>query len=89
MKLWCFGDSNTWGYTPGTGVRYPMDVRWTGVMQNALGADYHVIEDGQNARTTVYEDMWRKTSCVAREYAPFADEDREDVWYWTIRCCPL
>jgi len=57
-NILCFGDSNTWGYTPGTGERYAADVRWTGVMQNALGADYHVIEDGMNARTTVYDDMW-------------------------------
>ena len=57
-NILCFGDSNTWGYTPGTGERYPVDVRWTGVMQNALGSEYRVIEDGQNARTTVYEDMW-------------------------------
>ena len=62
-NILCFGDSNTWGYTPGTGERYPIDVRWTGVMQNALGADYHVIEDGQNARTTVYEDMWSPWRC--------------------------
>ena len=57
-NILCFGDSNTWGYTPGTGVRYDCDVRWTGVMQNALGADYRVLEDGMNARTTVYDDMW-------------------------------
>lgn len=54
----CFGDSNTWGYTPGTGVRYPADVRWTGVLQNALGGEYRVIEDGMNARTSVYPDPW-------------------------------
>lgn len=57
-NILCFGDSNTWGYTPGSGVRYDTDVRWTGVMQKALGDDYRVIEDGMNARTTVYEDMW-------------------------------
>ena len=57
-NILCFGDSNTWGFTPGTGVRYAPDVRYTGVLQTALGADYHVIEDGSNARTTVYEDPW-------------------------------
>ena len=57
-NILCFGDSNTWGFTPGTGVRYAPDVRYTGVLQAALGADYHVIEDGSNARTTVYEDPW-------------------------------
>ena len=57
-NILCFGDSNTWGFTPGTGVRYAPDVRYTGVLQAALGADYRVIEDGSNARTTVDEDPW-------------------------------
>lgn len=58
-RILCFGDSNTWGYVPGTGERYPEAVRWTGVLQNALGDGYRVIEDGMNARTTVYPDPWR------------------------------
>lgn len=57
-NILCFGDSNTWGYTPGTGVRYDLTQRWTGVMQAALGQDYRVLEDGLNARTSVYEDPW-------------------------------
>ena len=52
----CFGDSNTWGYSPTTGQRYPANVRWTGVLQAELGSDYHVIEEGLNGRTTVWED---------------------------------
>ena len=55
-NILCFGDSNTWGYTPGTRVRYPADVRWTGVLAQALGEDYHVMEDGLNGRTTVFDD---------------------------------
>ena len=57
-NILCFGDSNTWGYTPGTAARYAQDVRYTGVMQAALGSDYRILEDGLNARTTVYEDPW-------------------------------
>ena len=57
-SILCYGDSNTWGYTPGTGVRYAPDVRWTGVLQEKLGAGYRVLEDGMNARTTSYEDPW-------------------------------
>ena len=48
----CFGDSNTWGYSPVDGKRYPLDIRWTGVLQKSLGADYRVIEEGLNGRTT-------------------------------------
>ncbi|MGN0802904.1 MAG: SGNH/GDSL hydrolase family protein [Candidatus Faecivicinus sp.] len=67
----CFGDSNTWGFTPGTGVRYAPDQRWTGVMQSALGRDYRVLEDGLNARTTVYEDPWSPWR-VGKEALPIA-----------------
>lgn len=52
----CFGDSNTWGYEPDLGGRLPMDQRWPGVMRLALGADYWVIEEGLNGRTTVWDD---------------------------------
>ena len=52
----CFGDSNTWGYDPATKSRFPRDVRWTGVLRNALGEEYLVIEEGLNGRTTVWND---------------------------------
>ena len=51
-NILCFGDSNTWGYSPVDGTRYPLDIRWTGVLQKSLGADYHIIEEGLNGRTT-------------------------------------
>ena len=52
----CYGDSNTYGYNPVNGLRYPKDVRWTGVLQKMLGEEYEVIEEGCNGRTTVFED---------------------------------
>jgi lysophospholipase L1-like esterase len=55
----CYGDSNTWGYIPGTGLRYPRNQRWPGVLQAALGNDFHIIEEGLNARTTVMDDPIR------------------------------
>ena len=55
----CYGDSNTWGYIPGTAARYPRDQRWPGVLQQVLGSDVHVIEEGLNARTTVLDDPIR------------------------------
>jgi len=42
-NLLCFGDSNTWGYSPEDGTRFPPDVRWTGVLQKSLGNDYQII----------------------------------------------
>ena len=54
MRILCFGDSNTWGYIPGTGGRYASDVRWTGVLKQLTG--FEVIEEGLNGRTTSFTD---------------------------------
>jgi lysophospholipase L1-like esterase len=55
-RILCFGDSNTWGYDPATEARFDAQTRWTGVLQAALGAEYTVIEEGLNGRTTVWDD---------------------------------
>lgn len=55
-QILCFGDSNTWGFNPENGERYPYDVRWTSVMENVLGKSYKIIPEGMNGRTTVFED---------------------------------
>jgi len=55
-QVLCYGDSNTWGYSPHTTERYPSLVRWVGVLAGALGADYDVIPEGLNGRTTVWDD---------------------------------
>ena len=52
----CYGDSNTYGYDPETGSRYPRDVRWPGRLQILLGESWHVVEEGCNGRTTIYDD---------------------------------
>ena len=57
--LLCFGDSNTWGYVPGSGQRFPLEVRWPGVLQARLDNDYRIIEEGLNGRTTIHEDPER------------------------------
>jgi lysophospholipase L1-like esterase len=55
-RILCFGDSNTWGYDPVTEDRLDEETRWTGVLQAALGAEFTVIEEGLNGRTTVWND---------------------------------
>ncbi len=52
----CYGDSNTFGYVPETGMRYPRDVRYPGRLQALLGEEYEVIEEGCNGRTTIHDD---------------------------------
>ena len=55
-RIVCFGDSNTWGYNPENGTRYPSSIRWTGVLQQMLGDEYLIIEEGQNGRTIANPD---------------------------------
>ncbi|MBQ9232976.1 MAG: SGNH/GDSL hydrolase family protein [Lachnospiraceae bacterium] len=52
----CYGDSNTYGYNPANGFRYPEDIRWTGILQKILGTEYKIIEEGCNGRTTIFDD---------------------------------
>lgn len=51
----CYGDSNTWGHEASTAERLGRWNRWPGVLQRELGDDAHVIEEGQNGRTTVFD----------------------------------
>lgn len=60
-RVLCYGDSNTWGYMPegqpdGFHMRYPEEVRWPGVLQQELGDDFFVIEEGLNGRTTSFDE---------------------------------
>lgn len=55
-NILCFGDSNTFGHNPITKGRYDIEERWTGILQEFLGGNYHVIEEGCNGRTTCFED---------------------------------
>jgi lysophospholipase L1-like esterase len=45
----------TWGFNPADETRFAFDVRWPGVVQTALGADYRVIEEGLSGRTVATE----------------------------------
>lgn len=56
MTILCYGDSNTYGYIPETGMRYPQNVRYPGRLQLLLGEKADVIEEGCNGRTTIQDD---------------------------------
>jgi lysophospholipase L1-like esterase len=51
----CYGDSNTWGFEASTQERLERGDRWPGVLQRELGDHVHVIEEGQNGRTTLFD----------------------------------
>lgn len=57
-KIVCFGDSNTWGFNPLDGTRFEKGVRWPGILQELLGEDWEVIEEGQCGRTISLDDIW-------------------------------
>jgi len=58
----CFGDSNTHGYcadpsdTITHGDRFDETERWTKLLEQQLGGDYLVLEEGLSGRTTVFPD---------------------------------
>jgi lysophospholipase L1-like esterase len=52
----CYGDSNTYGAVGPTDLRHPRDVRWPGVVGTVLAGRAHVVEEGLNGRTTIWED---------------------------------
>ena len=61
IDVLCFGDSNTWGYNPKDGSRFPWGVRWTSVLQEQLkDQGVRVIEEGLCGRTTIFEDPLRQ-----------------------------
>ncbi len=55
LSVVCYGDSNTYGFDPYTGSRYPYDKRWTTLLGEKLGESYEVIPEGLNGRTTAYD----------------------------------
>ncbi len=66
-NILCFGDSNTYGESPEGRGRYPRNERWTGILQARLGEGYHVIEEGLNGRTSVWEDPVEGDKCGIRQ----------------------
>ena len=56
----CFGDSNTWGYVPGTGERFDSETRWTALTQVMLNNEFKLYEAGLSGRTINKDDPTRK-----------------------------
>jgi lysophospholipase L1-like esterase len=51
-----YGDSNTWGYVPGKGTRFPFEQRWTSIAAEKLGPAYTVVVEALYGRTTAFND---------------------------------
>lgn len=50
-KILCFGDSNTYGFVPQSGLRYNINTRWTGILQKLCNNEFEITEAGCNNRT--------------------------------------
>lgn len=50
-KIFCFGDSNTWGCNAIDGSRFDESTRWPKVLETSLGENFIIIEEGLNGRT--------------------------------------
>ena len=47
-NILCFGDSNTYGYNPADGSRFPENVRWTGLLQEKAKGDDEAMPIDEN-----------------------------------------
>ena len=48
LRVWCFGDSNTWGFDPRVGSGGRVQKPWTNILAARTG--FNVVNDGQNGR---------------------------------------
>ncbi len=55
-SILAFGDSLTWGFVAGEWTRHAFEDRWPNVLAAGLGGQARVVEEGQNGRTTVFDD---------------------------------
>lgn len=81
----CYGDSNTWGYDPAATasspfpVRHSHDARWTAVLARELGAEYRIVEEGQNGRTTAHDDPTAMACRNGRKALPTILESQKPI----------
>jgi len=74
-RILCFGDSNTQGVIPGDLGRFPANVRWTGILQNELGDEFEVIEEG----------LWGRTTNLDDSLPNFEDKNGKEYLYPALR----
>ena len=78
-QILCFGDSNTFGSDPSPeGFRHPYHLRWPGIVQQLLGEEFYVIEEGMGGRTTVFSDPLEPMRCGI-SYLPVALQSHQPL----------
>lgn len=77
-KILCFGDSNTYGYTPATGVRFDECTRWTGRLSALLEKEYLILEEGMNNRNGFFKNPQSIKLCGV-DYLPIYLQNHKDI----------
>lgn len=77
-KILCFGDSNTYGYTPATGVRFDECTRWTGRLSALLEKEYLILEEGMNNRNGFFKNPQSIKMCGV-DYLPIYLQNHKDI----------
>lgn len=77
-KILCFGDSNTYGYTPATGVRFDESTRWTGRLSALLEKEYLILEEGMNNRNGFFQNPQSIKLCGV-DYLPIYLQNHKDI----------
>lgn len=54
-RVFCYGDSLVFGKVSGANERLSVNERWSGILQQILGTDWEVIEEGLRARNLAWE----------------------------------
>jgi len=79
----CYGDSNTWGYDPGSGNRCDHKTRWPLAMARILNRDcppddplWWVVEEGLGGRTSCREDFVEGDRNGLRQLLPILDSHK-------------
>ena len=80
IEILCFGDSNTYGFTPDWKHRYGRDIRYPGALQALLGDGYYVAEDGLIGRTAAFPDS-NRDGRSALDTLPLSIESHGPVQY--------
>lgn len=75
MKILCFGDSNTFGYNPIDGSRYPANIRWSGILKEELNTKAKIVEAGCNNRTCVANNPAGELFCGTKIFPKILNQD--------------
>lgn len=89
-RILLYGDSLVYGKIPWWWPRYASDIRFPWVLQNILGGDYEVIEEGQRGRMLSRQNSYFPHRNGLEQFGPIfsshAPIDLLVIFLWTNDC---